>query len=169
MVFSRIVFRRPRGPPIFSPATKAETGHDENVTFTHVVEALGTDLAEQLRETSLQLYLAGRDRAAERGIIMADTKFEFGHAADGELLLIDEVLTPDSSRFWPADDYAPGRGQKSFDKQPMRDYLDELRRAGKWDAESAPEAVSDEIVRETSKRYQDAYQRITGKALRDDE
>ena len=156
-------------PPIFSPATKAETGHDENVTFDHVVEALGTDLAEQLRETSLQLYLAGRDRAAERGIIMADTKFEFGHAADGELLLIDEVLTPDSSRFWPADDYAPGRGQKSFDKQPMRDYLDGLRRAGKWDAESAPEAVSDEIVRETSERYQDAYRRITGEALRNDE
>ncbi len=156
-------------PPIFSPATKAETGHDENVTFAHVVEALGTDLAEQLRETSLQLYLAGRDRAAERGIIMADTKFEFGHAADGELLLIDEVLTPDSSRFWPADDYAPGRGQKSFDKQPMRDYLDELRRAGKWDAENAPEAVSDEIVRETSERYQDAYRRITGEALRNDE
>jgi phosphoribosylaminoimidazole-succinocarboxamide synthase len=156
-------------PPIFSPATKAETGHDENVTFAHVVEALGTDLAEQLRDTSLELYLAGRDRAAERGIIIADTKFEFGRAADGELLLIDEVLTPDSSRFWPADDYAPGRGQKSFDKQPMRDYLDELRRAGKWDAESPPEAVSDEIVRETSERYQDAYRRITGEPLRDGE
>ncbi len=153
-------------PPIFSPATKAETGHDENVTFAHVRDALGSDLAERLRTISLDLYSAGRERAAERGIIIADTKFEFGHTPDGELLLIDEILTPDSSRFWPADDYEPGRSQRSFDKQPMRDHLDTLRKAGKWDGDSPPKGITDAIVQETSARYVDAYERVTGEPLR---
>jgi len=110
-------------PPIFSPATKAERGHDENVTFTHVVKAVGRALAEQLKQASLALYEAGRGYARPRGIIIADTKFEFGSGADGRLLVIDEILTPDSSRFWPADRYEPGGAQPSFDKQPLRDYL----------------------------------------------
>jgi phosphoribosylaminoimidazole-succinocarboxamide synthase len=152
-------------PPIFSPATKADTGHDENVTFQHVVDALGAALAARLRDTSFELYLAGREHAAGHGIIIADTKFEFGHSSDGELLLIDEVLTPDSSRFWPADDYQPGRSQQSFDKQPMRDYLEGLRKAGRWDGSSQPEALSPEIVEETSLRYQDAFFRVTGERL----
>lgn len=151
--------------PIFSPATKAETGHDENVTIDRVRRDLGTDLAETLRTRSLELYLAGRERARKRGLIIADTKFEFGHTGDGELLLIDEVLTPDSSRFWPADDYAPGRGQQSFDKQPLRDYLDGLRKAGSWDATPPPPPLSEDIVQTTSARYLDAYRRITGETL----
>ncbi|MCZ6917302.1 MAG: phosphoribosylaminoimidazolesuccinocarboxamide synthase [Gemmatimonadetes bacterium] len=152
-------------PPIFSPATKAETGHDENVTIEHVRNALGDELTETLRSRSLALYLAGREQAAERGIIIADTKFEFGHTADGELILIDEVLTPDSSRFWPADDYESGRGQQSFDKQPLRDYLDGLRRAGAWDATPPPPPLTPETVQITSDRYVDAYRRITGEPL----
>src|SRR5215207_7522334 len=110
-------------PPLFSPATKAASGHDLNVTFEAMAGALGRDLAARLRAASFEVYGAGRDYAAARGIIIADTKFEFGLAPDGELLLIDEVMTPDSSRFWPADGYAPGRSQSSFDKQPLRDYL----------------------------------------------
>ncbi len=152
-------------PPIFSPATKAQTGHDENVTFQTVVDELGAELAEKLRTLSLQLYEKGREYAASRGIIIADTKFEFGHADDGSLMLIDEVLTPDSSRFWPADDYEPGRAQRSFDKQPMRDYLDGLRRAGKWDGEPPAPPLAPDIVATTSARYRDAYARITGHAL----
>lgn len=152
-------------PPIFSPATKAETGHDENVTIAHVSNALGPELTETLQSRSLALYLAGRERAAAHGIIIADTKFEFGHTHDGELLVIDELLTPDSSRFWPADDYRPGRSQVSFDKQPLRDYLDELRQAGKWDATPPPPTLSAEIVQATSDRYLDAYRRVTGQSL----
>ena len=152
-------------PPIFSPATKAEEGHDENVTYDHVVEALGSDLAARLKQASLDLYSAGRERAAERGLIIADTKFEFGHRADGELLVIDEILTPDSSRFWPADDYEPGRGQKSFDKQPMRDYLASLKAAGEWDGEPPAPPLSPETVEVTSARYREAFQRITGSPL----
>ncbi len=114
-------------PPIFSPATKAESGHDENVTFDTMAEALGTVEAEALRDASFRLYEAGRGHAAARGIIIADTKFEFGRDADGTLRVIDEVLTPDSSRFWPADRYQPGRAQPSFDKQPLRDYLAVLK------------------------------------------
>lgn len=154
-------------PPIFSPATKAETGHDENVTYDTVRQSLGAELANTLGELSLTLYSAGRDHAATRGIIIADTKFEFGYTGSGELLLIDEVLTPDSSRFWPADDYETGRGQRSFDKQPMRDYLDRMRKAGQWNGEAPAPSLSPEIVRETSDRYRDAYRRVTGEELAD--
>jgi phosphoribosylaminoimidazole-succinocarboxamide synthase len=152
-------------PPIFSPATKAETGHDENVTFTTMREALGATLADRLRALSLALYTGAADRAIARGIIIADTKFEFGQTADGELLVIDEVLTPDSSRFWPADRYEPGRGQPSFDKQPLRDYLDGLRRTGSWNGDPPPPPLSADVVDATSARYRDAYRRITGQAL----
>ena len=152
-------------PPIFSPATKAETGHDENVTFGHVVEALGRVMAERLKRASLSLYDAGRAYAAERGIIIADTKFEFGTTTDGTLLLIDEVLTPDSSRFWPADRYAPGKTQPSFDKQPLRDYLAGLKKQGTWNGEAPPPALPREVVQATSERYREAYLLVTGHAL----
>ena len=151
-------------PPIFSPATKAEQGHDENVTLDHVVRGLGRATAERLRDASLALYSAGREYAAGRGIIIADTKFEFG-TAQGELIVIDEILTPDSSRFWPADRYQPGRGQPSFDKQPLRDYLADLRKQGKWNGEAPPPPLPDDVVAATSERYRDAYRRITGKEL----
>src|SRR5947208_10758487 len=152
-------------PPIFSPATKAEQGHDENVTFAHVVEALGRLTAERLRGASLALYEAGRDYAAKRGIIIADTKFEFGTTPQGELMVIDEILTPDSSRFWPADRYEPGKSQPSFDKQPLRDYLAELKSQGKWNGEAPPPPLPAEVVNATSERYRDAYRRITGTDL----
>ena len=152
-------------PPIFSPATKAETGHDENVTFDQVVSGLGRLTAERLRGASLALYEAGRDYAAKRGIIIADTKFEFGTTPDGELIVIDEILTPDSSRFWPADRYQPGRSQPSFDKQPLRDYLAELKKQGKWNGDAPPPPLPPEVVNATSERYRDAYARITGTEL----
>jgi len=151
-------------PPVFSPATKAETGHDENITFGRMRAALG-DLAERLRSLSLAVYQTGRERAAGRGIIIADTKFEFGVTPAGTVLLIDEVLTPDSSRFWPADRYQPGRGQPSFDKQPLRDYLEGLKRAGQWNGHAPPPTLPTEVIRATSIRYQDAYLRITGDPL----
>jgi phosphoribosylaminoimidazole-succinocarboxamide synthase len=152
-------------PPIFSPATKADVGHDENVTFDHVVSALGRPLAERLKQASLALYEAGRAYAAPRGIIIADTKFEFGTTADARLLVIDELLTPDSSRFWPADRYAPGGSQPSFDKQPLRDYLAGLKQKGQWDGEVPPPPLPPEVVQATSERYLNAYQLITGKRL----
>jgi phosphoribosylaminoimidazole-succinocarboxamide synthase len=152
-------------PPIFSPATKADVGHDENVTFETVARGVGRGLAERLRAASLALYGAGRAHAADRGIIIADTKFEFGTTADGALLVIDEILTPDSSRFWPADRYAPGTSQPSFDKQPLRDYLAELKRRGAWNGEAPPPALPPEVVAATSARYRDAFRRITGHAL----
>ena len=152
-------------PPIFSPATKAEAGHDENVTFAHVARAVGREPAERLKAASLGLYEAGRMYAAQRGIIIADTKFEFGTTADGTLLVIDEILTPDSSRFWPADRYQPGRSQPSFDKQPLRDYLADLKRQGKWNGEAPPPPLPAEVVTATSDRYRDAYTRITGREL----
>jgi phosphoribosylaminoimidazole-succinocarboxamide synthase len=154
-------------PPIFSPATKAEQGHDENVTFDHVVQGVGRLTAERLRGASLALYEAGRDYAAKRGIIIADTKFEFGTTSHGggELIVIDEILTPDSSRFWPADRYQPGRSQPSFDKQPLRDYLADLKKQGKWNGEAPPPPLPDAVVRATSERYRDAYARITGTEL----
>ncbi|HEV8304921.1 MAG TPA: phosphoribosylaminoimidazolesuccinocarboxamide synthase [Gemmatimonadales bacterium] len=152
-------------PPIFSPATKAEQGHDENVTVDHVARALGRGPAERLRRASLDLYEAGRAYAAERGIIIADTKFEFGTAGDGTLLVIDEILTPDSSRFWPADRYQPGRGQPSFDKQPLRDYLADLKRRGAWNGDPPPPPLPAEVVAATSERYRDAYRRLTGEEL----
>jgi phosphoribosylaminoimidazole-succinocarboxamide synthase len=153
-------------PALFTPATKAVTGHDENISFARLKEALGPVLAERLREASLALYAAAREQAAKRGIIIADTKFEFGHDASGQLLLIDELLTPDSSRFWPADHYRPGRSQPSFDKQPLRDYLAGLKRAGQWDGNAPPPPLPHEVVQATSVRYQDAYLRITGEPLR---
>ena len=152
-------------PAIFSPATKAEQGHDENVTFAHVVGALGRALAEQLKQASLALYEAGRGYARPRGIIIADTKFEFGSTSDGRLLVIDEMLTPDSSRFWPADRYEPGRSQPSFDKQPLRDYLAGLKQQGKWDGNAPPPPLPPEVVQATSARYLEAYRLITGKTL----
>jgi phosphoribosylaminoimidazole-succinocarboxamide synthase len=155
-------------PPIFSPATKAESGHDINVTFDQMAGALGRELAERLRDLSFAVYTAGRDHAATRGIIIADTKFEFGKGADGTLQLIDEVLTPDSSRFWPADKYAPGRSQPSFDKQPLRDYLAGLRAEGKWNGEAPPPTLPPEVVEATSARYLEAFRRLTGFDLPED-
>ncbi|HYK83427.1 MAG TPA: phosphoribosylaminoimidazolesuccinocarboxamide synthase [Gemmatimonadales bacterium] len=152
-------------PPIFSPATKAEVGHDENVPFARVVEAVGRPLAERLRDASLRLYEAGRSYAAPRGLIIADTKFEFGTMPDGELLVIDEMLTPDSSRFWPADRYQPGRSQPSFDKQPLREYLAGLKRQGKWDGHAPPPPLPPAVVAATSERYLEAYRRLTGHPL----
>lgn len=151
-------------PPIFSPATKAETGHDENITISSVIASVGAETAATLERLARQVYEFGRATAEPRGIIVADTKFEFGWR-DGRLLLIDEVLTPDSSRFWPADGYAPGRGQPSFDKQPLRDWLDAERRADRWNGESPAPTLPDEIVRATSLRYRDAFARLTGAPL----
>jgi len=151
--------------PLFSPATKAEVGHDENITFERMASMIGDSEATELRRLSLLVYERGRAIAAERGIIIADTKFEFGQGRDGRVTLIDEVLTPDSSRFWPADRYAPGRSQPSFDKQPLRDYLDAERRAGRWNGEAPPPPLPDEVVHATSTRYLDAYRRITGHTL----
>jgi len=152
-------------PPLFSPATKAETGHDINVPFASVGDALGPALAARLREISFLVYSSGRSLAAERGIIIADTKFEFGHAPNGDLLLIDEVLTPDSSRFWPADRYAPGGTQPSFDKQPLRDYLAAEREAGRWNGEAPAPALPAAVVEATSARYLEAFRRLTGTTL----
>jgi phosphoribosylaminoimidazole-succinocarboxamide synthase len=155
-------------PPLFSPATKAESGHDTNVTFAAVAAALGTSLAAQLREASFAIYQAGRDHAERRGIIIADTKFEFGADADGTLRLIDELLTPDSSRFWPADRYAPGQTQPSFDKQPLRDYLASLKASGQWNGEAPPPSLPAEVVESTSRRYREAYRLLTGHELSED-
>ena len=152
-------------PPRFSPATKAESGHDENITIAEVRRRLGDDVAAALESLSRLVYARGRDLAAPRGIIIADTKFEFGRDADGTIRLIDEVLTPDSSRFWPADAYVPGRSQPSFDKQPLRDYLDAERRAGRWNGEAPPPPLPAEVVEATSRRYLDAFRRITGTPL----
>ena len=152
-------------PPLFSPATKAESGHDTNVTVGTVAQELGAALAARLRQASFALYQAGRDHAASRGIIIADTKFEFGTDAEGTLRLIDEVLTPDSSRFWPADRYAPGRAQPSFDKQPLRDYLASLKAAGRWDGEAPPPSLPDDVVEATSRRYLEAFRLLTGRDL----
>ena len=143
--------------PIFTPATKAEEGHDENINFDEAVNIVGKNIAEQARELSIELYKRGRDHAAEKGIIIADTKFEFG-IFEGELILIDEVLTPDSSRFWPADLYGPGKSQPSFDKQFVRDYLETLD----WDKTPPGPELPAEIVQKTSEKYIEAYTRVTG-------
>ena len=146
--------------PIFTPATKAESGHDENIPFEEAVKLVGGDIAEQARAASMRIYKFARQYARERGIIIADTKFEFG-LFDGQLLLIDEVLTPDSSRFWPADQYQPGRSQPSFDKQFVRDYLETLD----WNkTPPAPELPAD-VVAKTQAKYLDAYRQLTGKTL----
>jgi phosphoribosylaminoimidazole-succinocarboxamide synthase len=154
--------------PLFSPATKAETGHDINVTFAAVATALGKPLAERLRSASFAVYEAGRDYAARRGIIIADTKFEFGTDATGSLRLIDEVLTPDSSRFWPAEGYSPGRSQPSFDKQPLRDYLATLKQAGSWNGEAPPPLLPDDVLQATSRRYLESFRLLTGRHLESD-
>jgi phosphoribosylaminoimidazole-succinocarboxamide synthase len=143
--------------PIFTPTTKAAEGHDMPLTFEETVDLIGEGLAEKLREVTIALYERGRDVAAEKGIIVADTKFEFGFA-DGELILIDEVLTPDSSRFWPADTYEEGKAQPSFDKQFVRDWLD----ASGWDHEPPPPDLPDEVIEHTARKYQDAYERVSG-------
>ena len=152
--------------PLFSPATKAESGHDENVTFAAVERALGHDNAIGLRDASFAVYETGRAHAERQGIIIADTKFEFGFDDAGILRLIDEVLTPDSSRFWPADRYRPGGPQASFDKQPLRDYLASLKAAGRWNGEAPPPPLPPEVVAATSLRYLDAYRRLTGAELK---
>ena len=149
---------------LFSPATKAETGHDENITIARMRALIG-DAATELEARSRMIYERGRDIAKERGIIIADTKFEFGRTKDGQVLLIDEVLTPDSSRFWPASGYRPGGAQPSFDKQPLRDYLEGERKAGRWNGDAPPPPLPDAVVRETSVRYLDAFERITASPL----
>jgi phosphoribosylaminoimidazole-succinocarboxamide synthase len=148
--------------PVFTPSTKADEGHDINISFEQAVDLIGRDLAERSREVALECYLRGARWAAERGIIIADTKFEMG-LVDGELVLADEVLTPDSSRFWPADTWAPGATPPSFDKQPVRDYLDGLD----WDKQAPPPPLPDEVVAATSSRYIEAYERITGLSFGD--
>lgn len=144
--------------PIFTPATKAESGHDENISFEEAARIVGTEIAEEARKISLYLYTTARNFARERGIIIADTKFEFG-MFEGKLILIDEVLTPDSSRFWPADQYQAGRGQASFDKQFVRDYLETLT----WDKTPPAPALPPEVVAKTQAKYLEAYQRLTGR------
>src|SRR5579883_1262658 len=151
--------------PIFSPATKAESGHDENITVSRMREVLGAEVTAELERLTRLVYGKGRDVAAKNGIIIADTKFEFGRTKAGEILLIDEVMTPDSSRFWPADGYAPGRPQPSFDKQPLRDWLDVERHAGRWNGDAPPPRLPAEVVEATSKRYLEAYRRLTGSDL----
>jgi len=152
-------------PAVFSPATKAETGHDENVPFARMSQVLGASVAESLKRASLALYEEGRAYAAGRDILIADTKFEFGATPDGTLLLIDEVLTPDSSRFWPADRYQPGKSQPSFDKQPLRDFLSGLKDQGKWDGNDPPPALPPVVIAATSARYREAYRLLTGGSL----
>jgi len=151
--------------PIFSPATKAESGHDENISAALVAAALGTERADQLRRRSLALFRAGQVHAERHGIIIADTKFEFGLDQDDKLILIDEVMTPDSSRFWPADRYRPGSTQPSFDKQPLRDYLAGLRTRGEWNGNAPPPPLPTEVVAATSARYLQAYRLLTGVSL----
>ena len=152
-------------PPRFSPATKAESGHDENIPPSEVARRLGASAAAELERLSRLVYTRGRDIAASRGIIIADTKFEFGRDRAGDIRLIDEVLTPDSSRFWAADRYAPGGPQPSFDKQPLRDYLEAERRAGRWNGEAPPPPLPASVVEATSARYLDAFARLTGAPL----
>jgi phosphoribosylaminoimidazole-succinocarboxamide synthase len=153
-------------PAIFSPATKAETGHDENITVARMREILGDEVTQTLERMTRAVYALGEKISRERGIIIADTKFEFGRDGDGRIILIDEVMTPDSSRFWAADAYKPGRPQPSFDKQPLRDYLDTERRAGRWNGEAPAPALPDDVVEATSKRYLEAYRRVTGADLK---
>lgn len=149
-------------PPIFSPATKADTGHDENITIARLRALVGGGPAAELERLTRLVYDRGRALAAPRGIVIADTKLEFGTLEDGSVLLVDEVLTPDSSRFWPAEAYRAGRPQPSYDKQPLRDYLASERAAGRWKGEAPPPPLPREVVDATRARYLDAYRRITG-------
>jgi phosphoribosylaminoimidazole-succinocarboxamide synthase len=146
--------------PIFSPATKAHSGHDENISFERMVDIVGAQVAEELRRRSIEIFNRGASYALERGIVIADTKFEWGRAG-GELILIDEVLTPDSSRFWPASQYRPGRPQPSFDKQFVRDWLSQTG----WDKNSPPPPLPEDVVAKTRAKYIDAYERLTGEAF----
>jgi phosphoribosylaminoimidazole-succinocarboxamide synthase len=148
----------PLAEPIFTPATKEQSGHDENISFERMVELVGREVSEELRRRSLAVYQRGADYARTRGIIIADTKFEWGRVGD-EIILIDEVLTPDSSRFWPADEYQPGRPQASFDKQFVRDWLETTA----WDKNSPPPELPAEIVAKTRAKYVEAYERLTGR------
>jgi phosphoribosylaminoimidazole-succinocarboxamide synthase len=153
-------------PSIFSPATKAESGHDENITIGRMREILGDEATHTLESMTRAVYTLGETVSRERGIIIADTKFEFGRDRDGRIILIDEVMTPDSSRFWAADVYKPGQPQPSFDKQPLRDYLDLERRAGRWNGDAPAPPLPASVVDATSKRYLEAYRRVTGADLR---
>jgi len=146
--------------PIFTPATKATTGHDENIPFSEMARILGADLSAQLRDLSLAVYRKAADYARQKGMIIADTKFEFGRTSAG-ITLADEVLTPDSSRFWPADKYQPGRAQDSYDKQYVRDYLEKIR----WNKQPPAPALPLDVARKTSEIYIEAYQRLTERAL----
>jgi len=146
--------------PIFTPTTKAEKGHDMPITFEQLKDMVGKETAEKLRDLSIEIYEKARDYAYQRGIIIADTKFEFG-VKDGEIILVDELLTPDSSRFWPLDAYEPGKPQPSFDKQYVRDYLTSTG----WDKNSPPPHLPEEVIRETEKRYREAFERLTGEKL----
>jgi phosphoribosylaminoimidazole-succinocarboxamide synthase len=146
--------------PIFTPATKATTGHDENISFEQMVKMIGADFSRDLRDMSLAIYKKAADYALQRGIIIADTKFEFGRTGAG-LTLADEVLTPDSSRFWPADKYRPGKAQESFDKQYVRDYLEEIR----WNKQPPAPALPPEVARKTSEKYIQAYRQLAGREL----
>jgi len=147
--------------PIFTPATKATDGHDENISFERMVEIVGEETASRLRDLTLELYTAAADYARDRGILIADTKFEFGFDGDGNIVWMDEALTPDSSRFWPADDYQPGRSQASFDKQYVRDWLE----ASGWDKEPPAPTLPPEVVEGTLSRYLEAYRLLTGEDL----
>ena len=151
-------------PPIFSPATKAESGHDENITIAQMARIVGEAATRELERLTRTVYTRGLTIAEPRGIIIADTKFEFG-VREGRIILVDEVLTPDSSRFWPASEYAPGRSQPSFDKQPLRDYLDAERAAGRWSGDYPPPPLPEAVVNATSTRYLDAFRRVTGTDL----
>jgi phosphoribosylaminoimidazole-succinocarboxamide synthase len=146
--------------PIFTPATKATSGHDENISFAEMSKLVGPELSRQLRELSLRVYQAAADYARQKGIIIADTKFEFGKTAAG-LVLADEVLTPDSSRFWPADKYSPGKAQESFDKQYVRDYLESIH----WNKQPPAPALPPEVAHRSSEKYIEAYRRLTGREL----
>ena len=148
--------------PLFTPSTKATSGHDENISFSESIEILGSDLAEKVKDTSLKCYKLAADLAMERGIIIADTKFEFG-LIDGELVLADEVLTPDSSRFWPEEQWSIGSSPPSFDKQPVRDFLD----GTEWDKKPPPPTLPSEVISATSSRYIEAYEKISGKSFED--
>jgi phosphoribosylaminoimidazole-succinocarboxamide synthase len=147
--------------PLFTPATKADTGHDENISEAAAAAVVGAELLARLKTLTLTLYAAGVAHAESCGIILADTKFEFGLTDEGELLLIDEVMTPDSSRYWPKDQYAPGGAQPSFDKQYVRDYLESI----KWNKQPPVPTLPDDVVRRTREKYLDAYTRLTGRAL----
>jgi phosphoribosylaminoimidazole-succinocarboxamide synthase len=147
--------------PIFTPATKEESGHDINISYEQMIERVGAGLADELREKTLRTYAQAAEYASSRGVIIADTKFEFGRMPDGKVILIDEVLTPDSSRFWPAEEYAPGEDQPSFDKQFVRNWLEKQD----WDKRPPAPRLPEDVITGTRRRYAEAYQRLTGRPL----